>query len=84
MDMLKEENYPTYIRLLGFRKDSSALLAKIKEEATVPVISRMSDSFRIEDSILKELLDEDVLASDIYHLILPEEKNEYQKPVIIL
>lgn len=84
MELLKENDYPTYIRLLGFRKDSSPLLAKIKDEATAPVISRMSDSFRIEDTILKELLEEDVLASDIYHLIIPETKNEYQKPVIIL
>ena len=84
MDMLKENNYPTYIRLLGFKKDSSALLAQIKERADAPVISRMSDSFRLEDELQKSLLAQDVLASDIYHLLMPEEKNEYQKPVIIL
>ena len=84
MDMLKENNYPTYIRLLGFKKDSSALLAQIKENATAPVISRMSDSFRLEDELQKSLLAKDVLASDIYHLLMPEPKNEYQKPVVIL
>ena len=84
LDILKSENYPVYLRLLGFRKESSALLAKIKEYSAIPVISRMSDSFKIEDNIQKELLSEDVLASDIYHLIVPEEKNEYQKPVTIL
>lgn len=84
LDILKSENYPVYLRLLGFRKESSALLARIKEYSAIPVISRMSDSFKIEDNIQKELLSEDVLASDIYHLIVPEEKNEYQKPVTIL
>lgn len=84
MDMLKENNYPTYIRLLGFKKDSSALLAQIKESAAAPVISRMSDSFRLEDELQKSLLAQDVLASDIYHLLMPEAKNEYQKPVVIL
>ena len=84
MNVLKENNYPTYIRLLGFKKDSSALLAQIKENATAPVISRMSDSFRLEDELQKSLLSQDVLASDIYHLLMPEPKNEYQKPVIIL
>ena len=84
LDILKSENYPVYLRLLGFRKESSALLARIKEYSAIPVISRMSDSFKIEDNIQKELLSEDVLASDIYHLIVPEEKNEYQKSVTIL
>lgn len=84
LDTLKNENYPIYLRLLGFRKASSPLLAAIKERSDTPVISRMSDAFKIEDELQKELLDQDVLASDIYHLIIPEPKNEYQKPVIIL
>lgn len=84
LDTLKNENYPVYLRLLGFRKASSPLLAAIREHSDTPVISRMSDAFKIDDEIQKELLDQDVLASDIYHLIIPDPKNEYQKPVIIL
>ena len=84
LDTLKQDNYPVYLRLLGFRKESSHLLAVIRESANTTVISRMSDSFKIEDEQQKELLDQDVLASDIYHLIIPDSKNEYQKPVTIL
>lgn len=84
LDALKNENYPVYLRLLGFKKESSKLLADIREHADSPVISRMSDSFKIEDQRQKELLSEDILASDIYHLIIPQTKNEYQKPVTIL
>ncbi|WP_022759396.1 nucleotidyltransferase family protein [Butyrivibrio fibrisolvens] len=84
LDTLKNENYPVYLRLLGFRKVSSPLLAAIREHSDTPVISRMSDAFKIDDEIQKELLAQDVLASDIYHLIIPDPKNEYQKPVIIL
>lgn len=84
LDNLKNENYPVYLRLLGFKKTSSALLALIRDNSEYPVISRMSDSFKIEDQRQKELLNEDILASDIYHLIIPQTKNEYQKPVTIL
>lgn len=84
LDSLKQDNYPVYLRLLGFRKESSHLLAVIRESANTTVISRMSDTFKIEDKKQKELLDQDVLASDIYHLIIPDSKNEYQKPITIL
>ena len=84
LDNLKQDNYPVYLRLLGFRKESSPLLAVIRESSSTPVISRMSDAFKIEDEQQKRLLDQDVLASDIYHLIIPGSKNEYQKPVTIL
>ena len=84
LDSLKQDNYPVYLRLLGFRKESSPLLAVIRESSSTPVISRMSDAFKIEDEQQKRLLDQDVLASDIYHLIIPDSKNEYQKPVTIL
>jgi predicted nucleotidyltransferase len=84
LDSLKQEKYPVYLRLLGFRKKSSPLLAVIRENSDTPVISRMSDAFKIEDEHQKRLLDQDVLASDIYHLIIPDSKNEYQKPVTIL
>ncbi|SEP54961.1 nucleotidyltransferase [Butyrivibrio sp. TB] len=84
LDSLKQEKYPVYLRLLGFRKKSSPLLAVIRESSSTPVISRMSDAFKIEDEQQKRLLDQDVLASDIYHLIIPDSKNEYQKPVTIL
>lgn len=84
LDSLKQDNYPVYLRLLGFRKESSPLLAVIRESSSTPVISRMSDAFKIENEQQKRLLDQDVLASDIYHLIIPDSKNEYQKPVTIL
>lgn len=84
LDSLKQEKYPVYLRLLGFRKESSHLLAVIRDSANTTVISRMSDAFKIEDKKQKELLGQDVLASDIYHLIIPDSKNEYQKPVTIL
>ena len=84
LDTLKQDNYPVYLRLLGFRKESSPLLAVIRESSSTPVISRMSDAFKIENEQQKRLLDQDVLASDIYHLIIPDLKNEYQKPVTIL
>jgi predicted nucleotidyltransferase len=84
LDSLKQEKYPVYLRLLGFRKESTPLLAVIRESSSTPVISRMSDAFKIEDEQQKRLLDQDVLASDIYHLIIPDSKNEYQKPVTIL
>ena len=85
MRTLKEHNYPSYIRLLGFRKESSDVLSVMKKSSFSPIISRMSDANHILDEEHKFILHLDVKASDIYHLLDKEKEplNEYQKKIII-
>lgn len=88
IDMLKSRNYPVYLRLLGLKKDSSNLLSKMKKTASQPIISRLSDSYIIDDKIVYSLLEEDILTSDIYNLAYSKKgflrQGEYQKKVVIM
>lgn len=43
----KAQGYIPYLRILGFRRDSSALLGELKRRAAVPVISKLADAKRL-------------------------------------
>lgn len=43
----KAQGYIPYLRILGFCKDSSALLGELKRRAAVPVISKLADAKRL-------------------------------------
>lgn len=61
----KTDGYIRYTRLLSFRRDSGALLKEIKNEATVPVITKMADTAsEILDSVQMKY---DLMATNIYN-----------------
>ncbi len=78
-------HFTSYARILGFKGASSALMKTIKETATIPVISRLSDAYKQLDDTQMQLLSETITASNIYDLISADcVKNEYAKAPIIL
>jgi len=81
---IKMQNFPTYARLLGFKKESSDLLKLIKKESEVPIISTLSDSKKLLYNADLSLLKKDISASNIYHLVKGDNENEYSKKVIII
>lgn len=55
----KAQGYIPYLRILGFREDSCALLGELKRRAAVPVISKLADAkklFRKDVCAMKEQL----------------------------
>ena len=78
-------NFASYARILGFNKSASPLLKKIQECSSIPVISKLSDSYKALDELSYRLLSDTISASNIYDLVLGNKAiNEYAKqPVII-
>lgn len=75
--------YPVpYIRILGFRRDSSALMRLIQDNSTLPVISRPARSEEL-DNVGLMLLEEDIRASELYNHIRYLTGNLAQNTTII-
>lgn len=62
----KEADFIPYLRILGFRKDASALLSALKKSAEVPVISKLSTALRTLDGTAKQMLEGDIFVSELY------------------
>ena len=77
--------YSSYARILGFNKAASPLMKKIQECSRIPVISKLSDSYKLLDDVSYSLLCNTIAASNIYDLVVDRTPiNEYAKqPVII-
>lgn len=90
-EQMKEEQYPSYARILGFRKASSEVLSEIKKKSAIPVISKMADAHLLLKESETRLLDLDIFSSDLYEAVSarkrPAEhvrKNEFTHPIILV
>lgn len=78
-----------YLRVLGFRKDSSALLSAIKKEASVPLVTKVADASRsLQDAACHRLL-HDISCADLYRTTAmmqaqTELPNEYRQPIVMV
>lgn len=77
-----------YARLLGFQKQSSSVLKKIKECSLIPCITKLADAPNLLDDIGLELLNHDIFSSNLYRMVYYEKykknlPNEYQSPIIL-
>ena len=66
VNQYKKSDYIPYLRILGFRKDSAALLSTLKKSSKVPVISKLSSALRTLDGTAKHMLEEDIFAAELY------------------
>ena len=80
-----------YIRILGFRKESSALLRLLKDHAKVPIVTKLADY----PQILKDspeglkLMRQSIQSDELYHSIqnisgIKKEISELSRPVVIV
>ncbi|WP_408070899.1 nucleotidyltransferase [Butyrivibrio sp. JL13D10] len=77
--------FSAYARILGFNKNASPLMKKIKECSCIPVISTLSDAYKALDKASYMLLSETISASNIYDLVQGHTSiNEYAKPPVII
>lgn len=80
---------PSYLRILGINKEATELSKCIKENCTLPLISKLADA---KDSLSEEvlsLLKEDLFASNLYGTVISHKFggkliNEYQKQIQIV
>lgn len=88
MEAAKSNNYISYIRLLGFRNSSTALLREMKTSCTVPIINKVANARKILSESTYTLFENDLHCSTLYQqtffnkyqIQLP---SEYEHSVII-
>ena len=85
----KESDYIPYLRILGFRKDSSALLKVLKNSAKIALISKLADASVILDTEALTILEKDIFAADLYSQVCAAKNNmlpqsEYTRNIVIV
>lgn len=76
----KALDYTPYLRVLGFRKDSAALLGTLKSTSSIPVISKLADASGYLSAGALTLLQKDIFAADLYEQIKAEKLYQNTKP----
>ena len=81
--------YGQYARILGFRKEAAPLLREIKNNSSVPLISKLSDSVRDLDDVALSMLQKDIQVSHIYESVVADKfhqefKNEFKRQLVII
>lgn len=91
IQMFRSNGYAEYARILGFRKRAVPLLSKIKENGTIPLISKVSNAKTIlEGNPSAQLAFQyDLHAAHVYQMIQYQKsgrrsKNEFTQPITIL
>lgn len=69
MDMLKSIDDAPYIRLLGLKAQSSALLKQIQAHSDIPMITKPSAARRQLNQTQLQIFNQDVYAARIYRLL---------------
>lgn len=78
--------YHAYIRVLGFRKDSTEILTKIKEASALPLLTKVSGKPELP-GFGKKMLETDLFAADLYESVITDKFhtpfiNELQQSII--
>ncbi len=74
---------PQYARILGFRKEASALLHEIKQHSSIPLITKLPG-----EDLMPSALSEDIRASHLWEMVASHKtgapvRNERQRRMII-
>ena len=81
----KSDNYTAYGRILGIKKDSSELLTKVRQCATIPVPKRLKDFEKELDTMQLKLFNETLISSEIYNYVSGSHiRSEYSLLPIVL
>ncbi len=83
------EDYPVYLRALGFQKGAGELLARIKTDAASPLLVKMADAERLLTPERFTIFEEDVRAAHLYESVKALKTgepimNEYRRTPVIL
>lgn len=97
MDLFKEAGFAPYARILGFRKSAAPLLRRIKENSSIPIISKLAGAEKRLDPAGAAMLACEIQSSHLYQNVRCEKaasgafpgrtavfQNEYTQPVLIL
>lgn len=86
----KALDYIPYLRILGFRRDSSALLGTLKAASCVPLVSKLADASKLLSPEAHTMLKTDIFAADLYEQVLSQKtkkttsRSEYTREIVLL
>ncbi|WP_455720778.1 nucleotidyltransferase [Agathobacter sp.] len=66
-----------YLRVLGFKKSSAALMHEIKKRASAPLITKVADA-------PYDLIAKDIFAADVYNRLCANSYNEFTNGIVIV
>jgi predicted nucleotidyltransferase len=88
-DILKENDYSRYARLLGFSQKGQTLLKSIKANSSIPIITKPVSALKQLDKIGAMSLSKDIYAANIYESVKQQKslgnskiKNELTQEII--
>lgn len=89
MQSYKEMDYIPYARVLGFRKESAPLLAAIKKNTSIPLITKLADAEKLLAADAYAMLQEELRINKIYQSIVVAQtgipmENELSTPIVIV
>lgn len=89
MQVYADNNYAQYIRILGFQRQSKELLTQLKKSSNIPIISKVANYKQILNPLGIRMLEQDILAADIYNTVVTDKfntnvANEFRQQLIIL
>ena len=78
-----------YARVLGFRRDSAALLSQIKNSSAIPLVTKLSDAKKLLSQEANYLLESDIKAAHVYDSVVQLKSQkmitpEMQKQIVII
>ncbi len=82
----RREGFCQYARILGFRKDGTALLSHLKEHSKVPLLTKPSQAEAVSETG-KKMLEQDIFAANLYESVITNKFkmpfiNEYQHQIV--
>lgn len=89
LERYQSDDYIYYARMLGFREEAGPLLSAIKENGSIPLLSKLADADTLLSGNGRHMLDMDIYASHIYNSLLqhkfagcPDLACEYKRKII--
>lgn len=78
-----------YLRILGFRKSAAPLLAMMKKQSSLPIITKLADAKKLLSPAAFSVLSQEIFCSDVYHTAAAQKYpghkyNEYKISPVIL
>lgn len=80
------KHMPGYVRVLGFRKESAAIMAHIKQHASIPMITKLGQ-MKSTDEIIIQMFETDIFAADLYESVVTDKFkspfiNEFEQSIV--
>ena len=87
-DDVKENDYASYARILGFRKEAKPLLSEIGRQTSIPLVSKLADASSVLSKEAYHYLEHDIFCAHVYESIIAQKnnipmKNEFTRQIVI-